>query len=335
MFLFQCRDCSDCFGCVNLRSKRYCIFNQQYSREDYFAELPNAKTQISKFEKLKATSLVPNMVTSRSSNSSGNWIENAKRAVRCFNVRNVEDMRYCQNVFDAKDCMDYSQWGNGSEMIYESVNCGIQCARLKFVNESWSQLMDSEYCTNCHQSSYLFGCNGIRGGQYLILNQQYTKENYEMLVEKIKTQMTKDGEYGEFFPEEFSPFAYNETTAQELFPLTKEEALREHHRWRDQEINAYEIKDDVVACEHSGECVQLCTGAFRILPADQEFYQRHHLSQPKLCPNCRHFERLAKRNPLKLWERTCAKCTKAIETSYATERPEIVYCVECYTRDII
>ena len=51
---------------------------------------------------------------------------------------------------------------------------------------------------------------------------------------------------------------------------------------------------------------------------------------PTLCPNCRHFERLAKRNPLKLWKRACAKCNKDIETSYAPERPEIVYCIECY-----
>jgi hypothetical protein len=27
--------------------------------------------------------------------------------------------------------------------------------------------------------------------------------------------------YGEFFPSELSPFAYNETTAQEYYPLTK------------------------------------------------------------------------------------------------------------------
>ena len=31
--------------------------------------------------------------------------------------------------------------------------------------------------------------------------------------------------YGEFFPAELSPFFYNETTAQEYFPLTKEAPL--------------------------------------------------------------------------------------------------------------
>jgi hypothetical protein len=28
--------CQDCFGCIGLRKKQYCIFNKQYSKEDYF-----------------------------------------------------------------------------------------------------------------------------------------------------------------------------------------------------------------------------------------------------------------------------------------------------------
>lgn len=30
-----CYDCKDCFGCVNLRNAQYCIFNKQYSAEEY------------------------------------------------------------------------------------------------------------------------------------------------------------------------------------------------------------------------------------------------------------------------------------------------------------
>lgn len=29
-------NCSDCFGCVNLKKKQYCIFNKQYTKEEYF-----------------------------------------------------------------------------------------------------------------------------------------------------------------------------------------------------------------------------------------------------------------------------------------------------------
>jgi hypothetical protein len=38
-FSYDCHNCSDCFGCVNLRSKRYCIFNEQYTKEEYELKL--------------------------------------------------------------------------------------------------------------------------------------------------------------------------------------------------------------------------------------------------------------------------------------------------------
>ena len=116
-------------------------------------------------------------------------------------------------------------------------------------------------------SSHLFGCVGLRNKEYCILNKQYTKEEYEELVPKIIKQMNempyiskipnakiqmsnqiqnpnvkinnKPREivyrYGEFFPPELSPFCYNETIAQEYFPLTKREALERGYRWKDPE----------------------------------------------------------------------------------------------------
>ena len=147
--------------------------------------------------------------------------------------------------------------------------------------------------------------------------------------------MTNDGEYGEFFPMSLSPHAYNETVAQQFFPLTKEQALAKGYRWRDPEVKEYKIGGDIVACEHGGTCTQSCTTAFRITPEDKQFYEQFALPVPKLCPNCRHFERLAKRNPLKLWKRECAKCKKAIETSYSPDRSETVYCVDCYQNEIV
>jgi formylmethanofuran dehydrogenase subunit E len=40
------------------------------------------------------------------------------------------------------------------------------------------------------------------------------------------------------------------------------------------------------------------------------------------------------RNPRKLRKRVCAKCWETIHTSYAPERPEIIYCESCYTKEI-
>ena len=35
-FCRDCMGCNDCFGCVNLRKSSYCIFNKQYTKNEYF-----------------------------------------------------------------------------------------------------------------------------------------------------------------------------------------------------------------------------------------------------------------------------------------------------------
>lgn len=36
MFCFETKHCSDCFWCVNLYKKQFCIFNKQYTEKDYY-----------------------------------------------------------------------------------------------------------------------------------------------------------------------------------------------------------------------------------------------------------------------------------------------------------
>src|SRR3989344_6119385 len=160
--------------------------------------------------------------------------------------------------------------------------------------------------------------------------------------------------YGEFFPLELSPFCYNETIAQEYFPLTKEEAIRQGYKWKEQEERNYkmdiknenipdnikDVNDEIVGkvmeCEHKGKCNEQCTEAFKIIPEEFTFYQRMNLPLPHLCSNCRHYQRLEQRNPLNLWHRKCMceknshanhssiNCQNEFETSYAPDRPEII-----------
>jgi hypothetical protein len=78
----------------------------------------------------------------------------------------------------------------------------------------------SFYCSNS------FGCIGLKRNEYCILNTQYTKEEYEKLVPQIIEKMKVDGERGEFFPVEHSLNPYNLSMAQELHPMTREEAAK-------------------------------------------------------------------------------------------------------------
>ena len=56
----------------------------------------------------------------------------------------------------------------------------------------------------------------------MILNTSYSAHEYETLCAKIIGHMQSTAEWGEFFPHELSPFGYNETVAQEYFPMTEE-----------------------------------------------------------------------------------------------------------------
>lgn len=42
-FLINCHNCQNCFACIGLENKNYCIFNKQYDREDYLKELDKIK----------------------------------------------------------------------------------------------------------------------------------------------------------------------------------------------------------------------------------------------------------------------------------------------------
>ena len=168
--------------------------------------------------------------------------------------------------------------------------------------------------------------------------------------------------YGEFFPSDLSPFAYNESIAQEYFPLTKEEALEKGYKWEDGEARNYKVDIEnedipdniqyvtedivgkIIACEHAGLCKDQCTEAFKIVPEEFKFYKRMNLPLPRLCPNCRHYQRINLRNPMKLWHRQCmcdkkhahhaGQCKVEFETTYAPDRPEIIYCEKCYQQEM-
>ncbi len=391
-FLLNCNNCQNCFGCVNLRNKSYCIFNKQYTKEEYQKIIGQYQLRSTKFveeihsqfNEFKKQFIVPALVAHHNTNVSGNWIENSKNIFKSFVVTNVEEGRHLYAIFNAKDVADYTFWGAGAELMYESVNSGIQVSDLQFINECWDQATSMRYSMNCHNSHDLFGCIGMRNAEYCIFNKQYTKEEYFVLREKIIQHMNdmpytdKKGRvymYGEFFPFELSPFAYNETLAQEYFPINKETAEKIGYLWKESDEKNYQITIDakvlpdnidnaqdsitaeVIGCGHEGKCNQQCTTAFRITSEDLKMYRTAKLPLPRLCPNCRHYERLAQRNPLKLWNRKCQcagiksenesyqntinhfhggeHCPNEFETSYAPDRKEIVYCEQCYQAEVV
>jgi hypothetical protein len=175
--------------------------------------------------------------------------------------------------------------------------------------------------------SYCFGCVGLKHKQYCILNKQYTKEEYEILLPKIIAHMRSTEEWGEFVPPTLSPFAFNETLAQEFYPLSKEEVLRRGWKWKEPEPISQTFPKDSLQCA-------TCSRPYKTIPQELEFYKKMGLPIPKNCPECRHAQRLSSTNPYHLWTRNCAQCGVEFETSYSPERPEILYCEACYLKAV-
>src|SRR3989344_1573696 len=366
-FSKECRDCTDgyflqdcvgltnCYGCVGLRQKQYHIFNKPYSKEEYFKVLEEKKQQIKdgkvaelvqEFKDFVAGQINKYASIQKSVNSTGNYLLNTKNCISCFHGYEAENCKYGYHVWrNSKDNMDVCTAGRDAEMVYECTNVGVNVYNIKFSNQSWGGNSDLTYCDACQGSSNLFGCVSLRSKNYCILNKQYTKEEYEALVPKIIEHMKSTGEYGEILPTKLSLFSYNETSAQDHFPLSKEQALAQGFLWKDQEEKNVTIGGDILACAHEGKCTDHCTVGFKVIKAELDFYQKMQLPIPKLCPNCRHYERLAQRNPLKLWKRQCmcdknhpqhnGKCPIEFETSYAPDKPEIIYCEQCYQAEVV
>jgi hypothetical protein len=380
-FLWNCKNCLDCFMCSNMRNKQYCYKNQQLSKEEYKQKITeyklnsynNLKNAQKEFDDFNRTTIRKYLNINNSVNCTGDNIISSKNAQMCFGAKNVEDVKYVWDVMRYKNSMDCYSGGRNNELVYEctavagSYNCNF-CVRVP-------DSLNISYSMHIHNSKNLFGCLSLKNKEYCIFNKQYSKEEYEILREKIIAHMKETGEYGEFFPMELSQFEYNVTIAQEYFPKTEKEVSTMNLRWIEPDEKNYKISlrpedipDDVkfineditteiIGCVHGGTCAHGCTTAFKIIPQELEFYKRINIALPRLCPNCRYYERREKLNPSKLWSRHCQcagdasensvyknsavhhlhgknHCPNKFETSYAPDKPEIVYCEKCYQQEV-
>ncbi|MDP4007671.1 MAG: hypothetical protein Q8P68_00600 [Candidatus Peregrinibacteria bacterium] len=353
-FSKACIGCKNIIFCTNLKNKEYCIFNKKYSKDEFkkFKQEMNLGSNkkfsehVATFEKMKSGMIVKEYHGTNNENVTGNHITNCKNSFWSYMVTDCEDATHCASVeVGVRNCMDYTYWGGNAERIYECQACGYDLFNLRFCNLCWSNCSDLTYCDHCFSSSDCFGCIGLKKAKYCILNKQYTKEEYEELVPRIIEHMKKTKEFGEFFPTSGSPFAYNETLAVEYTPLNREEVLARGNMWKEADAIAkyqgpkVEIPDNItdapedicsqiLTCEVSGKL-------YKVIPQELRFLRKMNLPIPRRCPDQRHADRMARRNPRVLYQRQCAKTHKEIWTTYSPERPEKVYCEEAYREEFI
>ena len=241
MFLSDCQNCQNCFACTNLVNRKYCIFNMEYSQQEYkhrIDELFAKKNHHTLYEEfLLFARKYPKKYASclQTVDTVGNYITEVNNSYAIFDSFNVENSKYVSYINHSKDCMDYDIYGEQSELIYEAIMTGSNIYKSAFCFANWSGSSDIYYSVFTEGCTCCFGCVSLRHKSYCILNKQYTKEEYETIVPRIIAHMRETDEWGEFFPASISPFGYNETVAQEHFPLTRTEALAKGFNWSDYE----------------------------------------------------------------------------------------------------
>jgi len=353
-FISNCTGCSDCILCTNLRNKTYCIRNEQLSKEAYLAQkeklLSGSFSQQQKnfreHDEQRSKRIVKSHYTLASEKCTGDYITHSRSCENCYLTWDSEDLMNVLLADHQKDCLNCSYIGGASgERNFNQVATinGSECTCSFFTSDTYH----AEYSEITSHCKYVFGCIGLQHKEYCIFNKQYAREEFFSLRSKIIEHMKMTGEWGRFFPKELSCFGYNESTASEYFPLSKNSALEQGFSWREEDAQTPnvekiipaeklpdsidQIPDDIlhwaVICERSKK-------PFRLVKQELAFYRQMRLPIPHLEPNERFRERMKTINPFHLYTRNCMKCRKEIQTTYAPERPETVYCEECYLKEV-
>ncbi|MEA3399472.1 MAG: hypothetical protein U9R00_03115 [Patescibacteria group bacterium] len=347
-FLLNCSNLNNCFGCVNLRNKSYYFLNEQLSKEEYgkrVGEIMGSYSKMKEFRKKfnEFSFKFPKRENSnlKTINSTGDYLTNCKNINNSFEVIGAEDSK---NLFSTRSAINSNGaigFGYKAELLSECVAVGYSSNVIGSYSIANSRdIKYSVFLDNCQEC---IGCDSLKNSKYCILNKQYTKEEYKELKDLILKELNSSGLLGLMLPSEISPFAYNESIAQDNMPLTKEEVVNLGFRWEDdiQMTSGKEtlidipdnIKDvvdsilnEILKCEN-------CRRNLKITQQELSFYRKINLPIPHQCFYCRHRDRIERRGPYKFWNKKCDKCNKDIITNY--NNGEIVYCEKCYQNEVI
>ncbi|EKE27718.1 MAG: hypothetical protein ACD_3C00165G0007 [uncultured bacterium (gcode 4)] len=312
--------CDNCIFCTDLINKSYHIYNKPVSKQE-FEDMKNEFIAHSDLERNKK--IFHDMLSSEaekwkimihsSEDVEWNYILDSKNLHHSFLINKVENGKYvffanyCSNVMDSTNA-----WLEYPEYLYETINCWKWGYRISFCQWAWNNNKDIFYCDTISACNDCFWCTWLKNQQYCILNKQYTKEEYEILVPKIIEHMKSSWEWWEYFPSSISPFGYNETVAMEYYPMDGRDALqcvstdgRAIFKWSDYENpmpnvvkiipasklpeNITEIPDDIINWAIESE---ISKKPYRIIKQELDYYRKHSLPIPRKHPDERHQDRV-------------------------------------------
>ena len=331
--------CNFCFMSSNLVNQEYCIRNKQYIKEEYEIQITNLLKEhthqelIAEYADMTDKMIISSEVIFPVSKEGESEDENQVSKYIGSNGGNIS-MSY-----DA----DYL-WTNWTR-CYESLGGGI----YEIMFSTTSSQSNLFYCDSCHGCKNCFACAGLRQKEYCILNKQYTKAAYQSKVAEIIEDMIRDDQWGEFFDPSLSTFCYNESNANDAFPLTREEAMEIWYAWQE---NAYDatlpqwiqiLKGNEIPidpAEFTDDLLQkifICEVSnrpYRLIKQELSFYRTYGLPLPRKHPDVRYEERLAQKTKKHVYIRSCDSCSKEMIVMWNEKHQGKIYCKSCYEKEM-
>lgn len=359
-FAFIASDCADCFGAAIRRHKKNLWFNEQLSEEEYKTRRASvdlgrrsvAEEWKKKFYSFLSKEIVwPQNMNWNTEGCEGEYLVGARDSRFCFACVN-KPSRLFQVAFTAGEVRD-SAFVIGANDVSECYQCTFaernsQC----LFSYSIIRCQNLEYCFECRECENCFGCVGLQRKKFHIFNKPYSEKEYWPRVDELKTAMLARGEYGEFFPLNFSPVYFlqsasvmywlsGEAEAKQLgaavYDPSSADAIGEGKIDVSKARSSADIPDSIDEIDDSWCGVPIRDEQlgryFTFLKPEIALYK-----QLRVAPPNKHFirrisEMIQEANSAVFEEKTCAKCGKKMIVSVNRTFPEkTVYCTECFNK---
>lgn len=360
VFLFDCRNCKNCFGATNKRNCEYIFFNEQLTKEEYeqrVSQIDLGKRSVVKeyFEKwdnlLMNDTVWPENFNERTTDCTGDYLTDATRCYSCFSSVSgaVDNFQTCWSFGKSEEVSNSWAPKDSSRCHYCITTPGSSDCKFCF---RCIQSENCEYCVMAVNCRDCFGCVGLQRKEFCIFNKQYSEEEYWLKMDEIKCKMLEDGEYGKYFPVSFSgtyvpesgPVIYSGLSPEELekfggnkFDVNAEGATGSERIDQSKMRRADEVPNSIDDLTDDWIGVPIMDEAagrtFSFLKPEIEHYRRLRIAPPN-----NHFIRrmvdVSFAGQLCVLEtHSCTKCDKEILTSCNKRYPDRkIYCKECYLK---
>lgn len=231
--------CSECIFCHDLENMQYCINNKQMEKEQYFQEKEKILKQKHMFlewykkspftwKNYNSTNVSGSSILECENIENGKYVTNTKNAKNVVMVGSPEG---CENLYNA-----ISAGSNGSCDLYSVASVGDN-SHFVFCSHGIGSSFNIFYSVYLEGCSFCLGCIGLKNKSYCIFNKQYTKEDWEIQVEKIFSKMEQEGTLWDFFPWNINPFYFNDTLAGLTGKFGKKDIVEKWFLWREEGVN--------------------------------------------------------------------------------------------------